>query len=1133
MMETEHDIKSFHRMPSERRRKLWSLAARAAVKCPDDVEKEITTQQDSSLIKESGSLAKTQDSGVSVDFTSDNQPYSTAYSPFTSHSQCRISLDTENAENYEYGRLMRGVKKFYDPLQDVTLSADLGDARNIEKGRSYVTKRKSVLSIPHIPSHISSVNTNMRRIRKASKQFDTSTKRGSADTSGLGSSLDWVSIETGQVPFYRKMSSQHVHNPIEIITVHKSLDERQTTRPLIVKKHLTSDDVDTERYLLQEFPLKVYTSTIAPRNPRESLPSEEFVKTSQHRQKPVTLQQSIRQPDYPPEIAVSVSESFSPYRPRSDIPSHCALRDPQIITRSFDQAYYAHSIPYHYSYSPTATMSKSDETGFPLTYFGRRETTEWPGFSEALDPNFVKYASCFDDVTRDQMLSDMRNRSVHWGPIYKKGRHYYPREYFRSNQQKEPQRQERQQQTLKSSYKRSLTLGDSVENINMDWMPIRTRTKFASQMYTIPPPTDEKEAYYNGLLMEHKLKEPHMDFQSFCRLRRLGYFNERHPLEPDISIKDESQRLLQKPQDSVHSKPTYSTRRRWTSAEIPEVKMSPDFVASTKIQYDNDERDRRVLGQFGKAYPSNVYNYSKYLAGRKRPYDEQLPLYQQQQQQQQRIPYDEEQIIKRPWSQTHRTDRYLTPHRNDSLRKALSLEKPSYTPTLLHKPSQQYHVSLQNQEESLESKFQRQQQFKHHIPYYSSSFDYPSLSSSKARPLIHPGYIQTYNFFSPIEEKGDIESETKCHLLESKSIEDIDKIFKQNEKIHSMQIKEDCGLSKDNHLIPDTTDGGSISQKKITHSPLKPSILPSASIDDNGDDDDDVIIPYDKNSFIVHKEVRINESQPHLPVIKKSMTLSGEQSPQFVTRHNTTTSSSSGGILKVSVQLGENEIQEFAEYWDHSIFSGARVTAVCLAGVASVCLVCSVCASTWLYQGYANNITHSGFWKRCNYFNQTCEIMLPFITKHDGWQDGAFFILVLAILLGFLGLSLSVAGHLVYALPKRLYYFHSGGEAHVVAAFVTALSVLVYHITIKLHLRTEGPVSFGEAYGITWFACFLHILAAILLLLDEIINELVNLANRVHCVRTCLKCIIHTYSRTVHKKRQLFTQYNIKFWNNR
>ncbi|KAK4473277.1 hypothetical protein MN116_004446 [Schistosoma mekongi] len=942
----------------------------------------------------------------------------------------------------------------------------------------------------------------MRRIRKASKQFDTSFKRGSADTSGLGSSLDWVSIETGQVPFYRKMSSQHVHNPKEIITVHKSLDERQTTRPLIVKKHLTSDDVDTERYLLQEFPLKVYTSAIAPGNPRESLPSEEFVRSSQHWQKPVTLQQSFRQPDYSPEIAVSVTESFSPYRPRSDIPSRRVLRDPQIITRSFDQAYYAHSIPYHYSYFPTAKMSKSDETNIPLTYFGRHETIEWPGVPEALDPNYAKYVSGFDDVTREQMLSDMRDRSVHWGPIYKKGRHYYPRKYYWSNQQQQQQKQERQQQKFKSSYKRSLTLGDSVENINMDWMPVRTRTKFASQMYTTPPPTDEKEAYYNGLLMEHKLNEPHMDFKSFCRLRRLGYFNERYQLESDMSIKDESQRLLQKPQDSIHSKSTYSTRRRWTSAEIPEVKVSPDFIGSTKIQYDNDERDRRILRYFGQAYPTNVYNYSKYLAGRKRPYDEQPPLYKQGQQQ--RIPYDEEQIIKHPWSQTHKTDRYLTPHRSDSLRKALSLEKPSYTPIPLYKPSQQHHVSLHehlsNQEESLESKFQRQQQFKQHIPYYSSSFDYPLLSSSKARPLIHPGYIQTYNFISPIEEKGDIESETKCHPLESKSIEDIDEIFKQNEKIHSMQIKEDHGLSKDKHLIPDTTDGSSINQKKISHSPLKPSILPSASIDDdNNNNNNNVIIPYDKKSFIVHKEVRINESQSHVPVIKKSVTLSGEQSPQFITRHNTTTSSSSSGILKVSVHLGESEIQEFAEYWDHSIFSGARVTAVCLAGVASVCLVCSVCASTWLYQGYANNITHSGFWKRCNYFNQTCEIMLPFITKHDGWQDGAFFILVLAILLGFLGLSLSVAGHLVYALPKRLYYFHSGGEAHVVAAFVTALSVLIYHITIKLHLRTEGPVNFGEAYGITWCACFLHILAAILLLLDEIINELVNLANRVHC----------------------------------
>lgn len=30
------------------------------------------------------------------------------------------------------------------------------------------------------------------------------------------------------------------------------------------------------------------------------------------------------------------------------------------------------------------------------------------------------------------------------------------------------------------------------------------------------------------------------------------------------------------------------------------------------------------------------------------------------------------------------------------------------------------------------------------------------------------------------------------------------------------------------------------------------------------------------------------------------------------------------------------------------------------------------------------NITHSGFWKRCNYQNQTCQLTIPFLTKRDG-----------------------------------------------------------------------------------------------------------------------------------------------------
>ncbi|CAH8825324.1 unnamed protein product [Trichobilharzia szidati] len=1158
-METESDMKSFHRMPSERRRKLWSLAARAAVKCPDDVEKEVIIHQEGSLTKGSGSLAKTQDSGVSVDFTSDNQPYSTTCSPYTSHSHCRISLDTsECGGNYEYGRLTKTSKQFHENQPGVTLSADLSDSAYNERGRSYVSKRKSVFSIPHIPSHLSSISTNIRRIRTASKQFDTSTKQGSADTSGLGSSLDWVSLEAGQLPFHRKMSTQYLSNPRDTVNVHCSLDEKQISHPLMMKKHLTSDDVDSEhqRQPYQESSMKTF-STLG--NPREFEKGKVGVPSYQVRQKPIQPFKEHyykQQLDFQTETAVSISAPCSPYRPSTDIPSRHVIRDPHIIAKSFDSAYTSATRrrPHQLSYSPTTHLGEPSDRGIPVGYYEPQDGgNEWPGITES-DHTYLRYASDKDSISQAKMIPGITKHSMHRPPVYRRIQQQYLPTHLQGRKQK-------------SLYKRSLTLGDNVEHMSTDWMEMKPKMYSSTQMYTVPPPTNEKEAYYNGLLMQQKYKDAYID----AKFKR---FNQKYPHDVDDTCEEsELQGLLQKPQDlhqfqsAMHS----SSRRRWTSAEIPEVKITPVFVGLSGIQYEEENDDIDDDG--------DVYNYPKYSTGRKRPYEEEFlshPLHP-----------PPPPIAPFAPSAAAAHNKYLTPpyNKGDSFRRAVSLDKPSYPISSLYEQHQQPQIQQQQQqqyqryqqrqqqqqyrqpqhlEESLESKFTRQYRFKYRLPYYSTSLDYPSSSSSKARPLLHPGYVQTYNIISPIEEKGDFELETKRYQkTEGKINQDIDDIIENKEKVYCVQTKEKDGFSRDSEKSiqphPMTTDiktdgskhtaDGSISNSSSisNHNINKHKFYETTDmhISKPFNASFDEIVPYDKSIPVTHKEVRISDTQPIVAISKKSINLSSNelniQSKLLSTSHTTPPPTGStvggvggvggGGVLKVSVQLGENEIQEFAEYWDHSIFSRARVTAVCLAGVASVCLVCTVCASTWLYQGYAENITYSGFWKRCNYFNQTCEITLPFLTKHEGWQDGAFFILILAILLSFLGLSLSVAGHLVYALPKRLYYFHSGGEAHVVAAFVTALSVLIYHITIRLHLRTEGPVNFGEAYGISWFACFLHLLAAILLLLDEIINELVNLATRVHCIRSCLKCIIQTYSKTIQKKRQLLTHYNTKFTN--
>lgn len=39
------------------------------------------------------------------------------------------------------------------------------------------------------------------------------------------------------------------------------------------------------------------------------------------------------------------------------------------------------------------------------------------------------------------------------------------------------------------------------------------------------------------------------------------------------------------------------------------------------------------------------------------------------------------------------------------------------------------------------------------------------------------------------------------------------------------------------------------------------------------------------------------------------------------------------------------------DYWEHSAFGSARITAVCLAGLASICLFYSFGATTWVYTG--------------------------------------------------------------------------------------------------------------------------------------------------------------------------------------
>ncbi|VDP98770.1 unnamed protein product [Trichobilharzia regenti] len=286
------------------------------------------------------------------------------------------------------------------------------------------------------------------------------------------------------------------------------------------------------------------------------------------------------------------------------------------------------------------------------------------------------------------------------------------------------------------------------------------------------------------------------------------------------------------------------------------------------------------------------------------------------------LPHYEDPTVKSKLDISH--NKYLTPPYNEgvSFRRAVSLDKPAYALSSLHEQHQQPQIQQQHQQYQRYQQRQQQpqqleQQYRQPQHIYSvQTKEKDGFSRDLEKSIIQPHPMPT-----------DIKTDGSKHTADG-SISD-----NSSSSINNHNINK--------HKFYETTDMN-ISK------PFNASSF-------------DEIIPYDKSIPVTHKEVRISETQPIVAISKKSINLSSNeiniQSKLLPTSHTTPppTGSAGGGggsVLKVSVQLGENEIQEFAEYWDHSIFSRARVTAVCLAGVASVCLVCTVCASTWLYQGY-------------------------------------------------------------------------------------------------------------------------------------------------------------------------------------
>ncbi|KAL5105199.1 hypothetical protein TcWFU_005276 [Taenia crassiceps] len=216
------------------------------------------------------------------------------------------------------------------------------------------------------------------------------------------------------------------------------------------------------------------------------------------------------------------------------------------------------------------------------------------------------------------------------------------------------------------------------------------------------------------------------------------------------------------------------------------------------------------------------------------------------------------------------------------------------------------------------------------------------------------------------------------------------------------------------------------------------------------------------------------------------------------------------------------------DYWEHSAFGRSRIAAIVLAFVAICCLLYCLVATTWAYSGPPGNLTRRGLWQKCSVGNGSCELTVPFLSETDGWQGGTTCILLVAILVGLLGTGLAILGHSGSDLVKRLYYFHSSGEIFFLAGFTTFLTFGIYRSYANFHLlnprqtspnslqeshhshtatvptttSTVSPIRlpqlrwniyYGSADSVGWSGGVLFMAAAIALLVDEFLYELARL----------------------------------------
>ncbi|TGZ71168.1 hypothetical protein CRM22_002797 [Opisthorchis felineus] len=957
MMSESVEKQSFHRMSSQKRRKLWSLAARAAVKCPDDAEKAMIDSPSIS-VPSKDSLVKTQDSGVSVDFQADPMQVTGAFTSLyvstnpVSFDKVFHSLDKHTVgqdhpsfrfpSRYSSGAVLNvrdircALPKISDPFPRSGDVARLGQR-------------------PH------------RRILNPIRRIAGNRVFDSADSSGIGSSLDWASMDVGQHNPGRHLSATlippifPVNIPISTRSFDETLSQRKDVRPFPK---------------VPDIPVTNFVGTVHP---------------SYHR--------------------LGLSMDSSPYFRPEDI-------NPRVQLDSVDgrvdplSGYWYTKNRQSRPFSPFLRRTAPQESvGHGHRMFRSLDQSQVP----------TEYAPCLTtprklypwlsgprvDIPlggRSSMLCNTNVASIqHHAPTYH-AKPWWSRDPTASVDTATPKLCTRYSTgylfdpiNRKSFFnRRSRTLDEASVHHTNTVSDCRLHYK-KHVMYPVPPPTDEYDLIHSespfspwpeknrsasNAFQRSQLSTDPLTFRGLDDRQGLSEFtaSSAAPMKLELSSDTHTR-------DSVWR----TDRKQRDPSSWRHIPSGPQFEAKQK---DTKPSKSRVFS-------------ASYQPGSKRHFEA---------------------------IASHTTEGSPPPNRAaiqrvggyGSTTPRITEESPTSN---ADSSGQQWCFRRKPPAESPPSSMVRGSHIR------SSSID---------RPLIIPDYTSTH--VTPSQRFVTRDRTTEPRKPSTRSTLEYT-LTSEQEPREKLLRSPKRRLSARRGLRSPEDEDRTLSFKAEDEEMARVDLLADDALEK------------ETPTFI--------EVAPVETYFPSTSSRKGERCPS----HGLPSKMTVVNYAQPSIRLTAAEMNEFAEYWDHCVFTKARVVAVCLAGVASVCLICAVGASTWIYQGSGSNITYSGFWKRCNQQNGTCEYTIPFFTQRT--------------------------------------------------AFVTALSIMVYHVTMAVHHQhVSGPVNFGAAYGVTWFACILHLLSALLLFIDELLHRLAIISAKVKCVRLCLNCLIRFYARIQHLQRE-------------